>query len=53
MQQTPQSESTKAPASNIHSLPSLKAATVKPAADVPIPVVYTDLILIFYANYSN
>jgi hypothetical protein len=39
MQQTPQSASTRAPASKIHSLPSLKAATVRPAADVPMPVV--------------
>jgi len=39
IQHTPQSARTRAPASNIHSLPSLKAATVSPAAEVPIPVV--------------
>ena len=39
MQHTPQSASTRAPASKIHSFPSLNAATVRPAADVPIPVV--------------
>jgi hypothetical protein len=39
MQQTPQSARTRAPASKIHSFPSLKAATVRPAEEVPIPVV--------------
>jgi hypothetical protein len=43
MQQTPQSAKTRAPASRIYSLPSLKQATVKPAVVVPMPVVSTDL----------
>ena len=43
MQQTPQSDNTRAPASKIYSLPSLKHATVRPAEVVPIPVVRTDL----------
>jgi len=43
MQHTPQSARTKAPASRINSLPSLKHATVSPAEVVPIPVVKTDL----------
>jgi hypothetical protein len=53
MQHTPQSANTKAPASKIHSLPSLKAATVNPAEVVPIPVVMTDLKLIFYAKFKS
>jgi hypothetical protein len=43
MQHTPQSARTKAPASRMNSLPSLKQATVSPAEVVPIPVVNTDL----------
>jgi hypothetical protein len=43
MQHTPQSASTKAPASKMNSFPSLKQATVRPADVVPIPVVRTDL----------
>ena len=43
MVQTPQSDSTKAPASRINSFPSLNAATVNPADVDPIPVVITDL----------
>ena len=42
MQHSPQSDKTKAPASKINSLPSLKAETVKPALVVPIPVVITE-----------
>jgi hypothetical protein len=43
--QTPQSASTRAPASSMYSEPSLKADTVRPADVDPIPVVMTDLLL--------
>ena len=53
MQQVPQSARTRAPASRIQSLPSLKAETVRPADVVPIPVVNTDRIEIFYAYWRS
>lgn len=40
----PQSANTKAPASSMYSLPSLKQETVSPAEVVPIPEVMTDLV---------
>jgi hypothetical protein len=43
MQHTPPSASGMAPACRVHCWPTLTAAAVRPACDVPLPVVATDL----------